>query len=232
MKFSNKANRRIGLPQTDSLILRSAYITPGTRLSEPALLIDNLNSPQPTYNYLDENVKTKLASHKEFTNFLRPNTHLLIHDDNYDLQRGGIHVRTTESISGAELFFGTDALQTRELEMETKKRPSIRINISHPPVSSHYKMAELFNIDPADIERMCDEGIGYLEKNGKSIRLRNIDKAKALKLVHDIKKDKEALLEAHNIGQEMKGERAVVESRIYRKLPGGQGRRVQALDID
>lgn len=231
LRFSNDVNKIINLPNTDSLILRSAYITPGTP-SEPALLIKNLHSPNIGYEYLDGNSKTKLIDHNAFTQYLRNNTHLLIHDDNYEMQTAGIHVRTYESLNGDELLFGTDCLQARELEMETKKKPSISVNISHSTISSSYKMSKLFNIDPTDIEHTYGNGNGYLATEERIIRVRNIDKYRALKLVEQIKKDKESLLEVHRVGQEMKGQNAVVESRIYPNLAGGVGRRVQVLDVD
>ena len=230
LKFSEEVNARIGLPKTDSLIIRTSYISPG-KPSEPALLINNLTG-NTTYSYLDEDKKVRLNSLEEFTRFLRPHTYLMIHDDNYELQMNGIHVRTSELLHGSELLFGTDALQTRELEMEKKKRPSIRINVSRDGVVSHYGMAALFSIPSTIIDKMFDQSCEYLSANGISIRMRNIDREKAKLILQRIQKDRESLLELHRIGEELHGTHAVVESRIYHTLPGGLGRRVQALDIN
>lgn len=231
LQFSNQANQKLNLPQTDNLILRSAFIAP-QKPSEPALLIKNIHGPNTNYEYLDEGTKRKIGNHMEFTHNLRNNTHLLIHDDNYELQTGGIHVRTHESLKGGELLFGTNALQTRDLEMEQKRKPSIRINTFSPTVASHYKMAELFAFNKKDIEYMFNNNLENFTSDGKSIRLRNIDRHKAFELLQNIKKDEASLLKVHEAGQDMKGPEAVVESRIYLTLPGGIGRRIQVLDID
>lgn len=231
LRFSNEVNEYIGLPETDSLILRSSYRRSGSR-SEPALLVRGITKGEPEYEFLEEGKKTRIRHLSDFTGYLRPSTYLIIHDDNYELQMRGIHARTRELETGAELLFGTDCLQTRELEMEEKRKPSIRVNVSYRGAPSVYKISGLFTGLSDIVNDMFRTGIDFLQTDVRNIRLRNIDYQKAMQLVFNILRDEEALVEMHKTGQDMRGQHAVVESRLYINLPSGVGRRVQILDID
>lgn len=232
LDFSNSINGSIGIPETDSVIIRSSARHPKNKNSEPAVLAQNINSKGKKYEYLTDGERTQLYNVADFKNCLSPGTWLLIHSDNCLLQTNGVHARMHESNFGNELLAGTKVLQSRELEMVGEKKPSLKANQSSSRVISHYKLTNLLNLDTKTLQKMILDGVDEAIINGVTVKLKNLSSDQVEDLVGILSNESDDLLWAHESGQKLKGSLATTEIRIYPTLEKGIGSRIQVLDVD
>ena len=127
IKKCNSINNNIGLPPTDSLVIRSAAINQFGCFSEPGLLVKNLEFKE-VFQSLGNDSAGKYHSLSEYLSDLSANTFLMIHDDNYRLQIQSLQGRIGQSSDGFELFVGTGILHPRDIDRQSNTEPTIRIS--------------------------------------------------------------------------------------------------------
>lgn len=230
LDFSNRSNTHIGLPTSEALIIRSSF-PPSfrlgkcqkTELSEPALLINNINS-SPSYKLMErQNKPRNIDSIDTYLDMLHPNTFLMVHDDNYTLQTSGIHGVICDQRQGSELFLRTGSLQARNMGDSSSGYPTIRINATY--------VEDLFVIHPVDGFNAVTNG-NKLQSMRVSLGVQNCQPTDAVKLLTITRTDQENIQYSHRRAQKLFGPEVSTEFRIYPNLGGFVGERLHVLDVN
>lgn len=231
LNFSNSVNQGIGLPKTRDLIIRTAKkpfygINRTPVFSEPASLVQNLGLDNEKYTLLtDGDIPRKLTSLQKFLNILQPDTYLMVHDDNWFMQKQSVHGRFVDSNEGAELVIGTNTLHARSLGTGSTDAPFIRINTSRPEY--------FFRINPQFLESLVSEKKTMAETSYVNIQCKNFSKPNhALRVYEETRSHSLDLMVFYERSVELFGVGSVMEFRLYPPTVPNRDTRLHVLDVN
>jgi hypothetical protein len=234
LDFSNKINDRIGLPQTNDLIVRSS-VRKSTSLknfgkydvsdySSPALLVTSASNDNPKYKLLTENNKTKsINSIEDFINLLGIDYFLLIHDDNLPLQQQAVHGRICAKNTGVELVLATKVIHARELGVGNPDYPFIEIRSQ--------SLDDIYSINPSLLLKGSEKD-RVINSQRMEILIKNCTQRDVSFLITKAKREELLLQHILDKTHMLFGENSVAEFRSYNVLEGGIGEKIHVLDVD
>lgn len=228
LEFSNQINEKLGLPPTNDLVIRTSAqvrrwglnVTPPTILSEPALLISNLQN-NPIYQLLGKNIM--LTSLQAFIRMLPGGSFFLIHDDNNIPQIEGLHGSIYEGTSGTEIYLRTGSLHARDMGDPSNHYPTIRINAA--------RLEDLFEVTQSEV-------LTALQKNEttynirRGVRILNCTPDEAIHLTTCLHKNTELIFFSYKNIEENFGVGRTSEFRIYPQIKGWVGQKLHVLDVN
>jgi hypothetical protein len=226
IEFSNIVNKGLGLPETNDLILRSASHAKPSRVSasEPALLIKDVGKQnQKMEIHTDDNIPRNINSLKSFEKTLKDDAYLIIHDDNYPLQRKSIHGQLLIG-EVTELVIATNSLHARNLT--TSGIPFIKINPTYPE--------DLFKLDPLMLEAKIRNGFDRLKSPRIDITAGNIQNVSTVsKMVRDVNRVSDLVANCYQRISRLFGNGCVMEFRLYPQSNRlSDINRLHVLDVD
>jgi hypothetical protein len=232
INFSALVNESIGLPKTNSLVIRTAkanFFSPGgnisnQNLSEPMVLASHIGSGQQKLLLKSEKTPTQqIASLQELSNIFPYDKYLLIHDDNEKLQKEAVHGTFVITDNVSEIVIRKGSLHARN--MTSKEFPHLKFTSGKPDY--------LFEIDPYTLSGLVKGEV----VNVKSPRINIEGYTLTGSVAHFISKEakifSEEILEKYKKVTKLFGENTVMEFRLYpqiQTLP--YSNRMQILDAN
>ena len=229
--ISNKMNKEAGYPVSSDLIIRTSREKPFqfhrnercTLMSEPAMLMTNIDSQNPGFKLLDkvEGVN-KINSLNEFLELIPKESFMLIHDDNAIIQRDALHGKFGKIMDKYELICRTGTLHARDLGDPDGLYPTLRIN--------HEDISILLGLDSARSFFWGESRITTTDITSiHSINSSNID---SKRIIERVKKDGFRIWQAYEKTARLFGEWAIIEFRLYSAKLIEARQRMQVMDVD
>jgi hypothetical protein len=229
--ISNEMNKEAGYPASSDLILRTSREKPFeiqrngryTLMSEPAMLVTNFDSQNPSFRLLNkiEGV-SKISKLDEFLELIPEASFMLIHDDNAMIQRNALHGILGNVMDKYELICRIGTLHARDMGDPDGLTPTLRINHTDPNILLGVDSARSFfwgesKITTTDITTM------------HTVNSTNID---AKRIMGRVKKDGFRIWKAYQDTIKLFGKRAMMEFRLYSPELSEAKQRMQVMDVD
>ena len=211
--LSNEINDEIGLPHTKSIVIRTSKRN--NELSDPMYLLSDVNDIS----------KENWLNFQYFLNTLGKEVFLMIHDDNYELQKKCIHGRFLIRKDTCELAFKTGSAHARQIGDPELIHPTIIINSNN--------LDDIFRVQPKTISNLLNTNSVEVKFRRVKIRMRNFrNDSSAIKLYKRMVKNRMFLHEAYEKISKIYGNSKVMEFRIYPTENIGLCKNFHVLDID